>query len=281
MGEKNQHVKAVQGPQAEIVGDDDSDTESDASGADSGTNQVMGFALPFAKAKKTVPRKTLKDKTVGTPALKNVFDLLSTSDDENGDEDDEAKMVQSLQQFAHRVTFKPASSKRKTRSNPLHVKATKILEEIKRENKGKDDEEDVEYALVDSGSSVHCMNKKKHFLHINAKRGGKKLSCATASGDPISGDGMAKDVEFDTDEGHVCSITFDDSPVSMPIIAVKLLSRRGHRTIFDDEDGGGYILHKATGQRTQMIERDGVYFLRMTKPRVKTTAGFSRPGHHN
>ena len=83
---------------------------------------------------------------------------------------------------------------------------------------------------------------------------------------------------FNTDEGNECGITFDDLPVSMPIIAVKMLSRKGHRTIFDDEDGGGIIIHKATKQKTQLIERDGVYFLRMVNPRPKREAGFARHG---
>ena len=65
----------------------------------------------------------------------------------------------------------------------------------------------------------------------------------------------------------------------MPILAVKLLSKKGHRTIFDDDDGGGVIHHKATKQRTQLIERDGVFFLRMINPRpVTEAAGFSRHG---
>ena len=125
------------------------------------------------------------------------------------------------------------------------------------------------------------MNKKKHVLDVKAKKSGKALSCATANGSPMLGGGLAKAVEFTTDEGHDCSITFDDLPVSMPIIAVKLLSLKGHRTVFDDEDGGGTITQKSSGQRTQLIERDGVYFLRMSKPRQKEAEGFSRPGHSN
>ena len=49
-------------------------------------------------------------------------------------------------------------------------------------------------------------------------------------------------------------------------------------TVFDDDDGGGVIHHKATKQRTQLIERDGVFFLRMINPRPTAKAGFSRHG---
>ena len=91
--------------------------------------------------------------------------------------------------------------------------------------------------------------------------------------------GLEKDVAFTTYEGFDCNITFDDLPISMPVLAVKFSSRKGHRTIFYDDDGGGVIHHKATKQRTQLIERDGVYFLRMVNPRPKGEAGFARHGH--
>ena len=290
-----QHVKAVTEAPAAVDEGDDSDTESDASGAhaEAERRHVMGFALPWSTPKKTVaavaPRgRTLTSKT----PVNNVYDLLSKSDDE-GDDDDESTMVQALQQFAHRVnvsskkvkTKKPVASKAAAvtpdQVGDLHVKANKIISSLQKENKQIDDAGEVEYALIDSGSGVHCMNKKKHFLHVKAKKSGKALSCATANGSPMLGGGLAKAVEFTTDEGHDCSITFDDLPVSMPIIAVKLLSLKGHRTVFDDEDGGGTITQKSSGQRTQLIERDGVYFLRMSKPRQKEAEGFSRPGRNN
>ena len=268
----------------------DSDTESETSNVGRTVRNVMGFALPFTTPRKTVPQsKTHRGNLPNQTPVSNLFDLLHGPDNDD-DEDDEQSMVNAVKQFAHRVTIggKQTQKKKKvaftsTAVSELHVKATKILSDLKNEYKELDasKEVEVEYALVDSGSSVHCMNKSKHFLGVKTKKSGKSLSCSTANGAPMLGDGLDKDVAFTTDEGNDCSITFDDLPVSMPIIAVKLLSEKDHRTIFDDEDGGGVIIHKPTKQRTQLIERDGVYFLRMMNPRPKGEAGFARHGHNS
>ena len=103
-------------------------------------------------------------------------------------------MVNAVRQFAHRVTIgdKQRQKKKKvaitsTAVTELHVKATKTLSDLKKKYKELDasKEVEVEYALVDSGSSVHCMNKTKHFLGVKAKKSGKSLSCPTANGAPM------------------------------------------------------------------------------------------------
>ena len=88
-------------------------------------------------------------------------------------------------------------------------------------------------------------------------------------------------MSFDTVEGNQCSVDFDVIPVAMPILSVKLLAKRGHNVEFDDELGGGCITNKVTGHKSHVIERDGVYFLKMqrirpTKP--EPAKPFGRPG---
>ena len=91
-------------------------------------------------------------------------------------------------------------------------------------------------------------------------------------------------VAFETDEGHNCSVDFDELPVAMPILAVTLLTEKGHDVVFSKALGGGCITHRESGQKTQILEMDGVYFLRMKKIRpalTDNTKPFGRPGQSN
>ena len=76
----------------------------------------------------------------------------------------------------------------------------------------------------------------------------------------MTGSGGVQSVAFETDEGHSCSVDFDELPVAMPILAVKLPTEKGHDVVFSKARGGGCITHKDSGQKTQIIEKDGVHF---------------------
>ena len=156
--------------------------------------------------------------------------------------------------------------------------ATRIAAKLNRELG--EDNDDVEYALVDSGSSVHASCKKKgQFKQVKVKDNGRKLKCSTADGSDLDGDGGTQDVKFRTDEGNLCAIEFDQLNVSMPIISVQILTRKGNEVVFLKDRG--YIRNLATGQVTNFIQREGVYFLKMMKCRTNDrheTSDFIRQG---
>ena len=258
----------------------DSDTESERSSngsrAEGATPRVSMFAcLP---GKSAVPPATTVNK----------FDALKDFDEE---EDDEAAVMAHLGTFAHFVQVKSKKKSQKQRKKdrdaqrfPLpgmttdYNHAVRVMANLKTAHPIND--EDEEYALVDSGSAVHGNNPKKHFKHIPVTPSGKMLKCTTADGSPMDGSGGVQCVAFETDEGHECSVDFDELPVAMPILAVKLLTEKGHDVVFS-KLGGGCITHGDSGLKTQIIEMDGVYFLRMKKIRPAITNGgstFGRPG---
>ena len=84
-------------------------------------------------------------------------------------------------------------------------------------------------------------------------------------------------LDFITDEGNECSITFKNCDVAFPIISVLELAKKNHRIVM--EELGGYIEHRSTGQITKIIERDGVYSLKMIIPDdALKNKGFARQG---
>ena len=232
----------------------------------------------------------LPGKPAAPPAttVSNKFNALKDFDEE---EDDEEAVMAHLGTFAHFVQVKSKKKSQKQRKKdrdaqrfPLpgmttdYNHAVRVMANLKTAHPIND--EDEEYALVDSGSAVHGNNPKKHFKHIPVTPSGKRLKCTTADGSPMDGSGGVQCVAFETDEGHECSVDFDELPVAMPILAVKLLTEKGHDVVFS-KLGGGCITHGDSGLKTQIIEMDGVYFLRMKKIRPAITDGgstFGRPG---
>ena len=131
----------------------------------------------------------------------------------------------------------------------------------------------VMYALVDSGSGIHAIRKSS--LPWIPQRKGTRTRCQTANGEIMETEGEQR-VDFSTDEGSLCSITFQNCDVSMPIISVLELAKKKHRIVLEED--GGYVEHTITGQTTRIIERDGVYFLKMIiNPLVPDTT-FGRQG---
>ena len=252
----------------------DSDTESENS-VNEGASQINMFACLANKQHEKPP-----------VAVKNSFDVFKDFDNDEGD--DEEAVLAHLGSFAHFVEVKSKKRSQKQRKRERanlklpagmstdYKHALKVMANLKATIPISNDEE---YALVDSSSAVHGNNASKHFKHVPVTPSNKKLNCTTADGSQMSGSGGYQSVVFETDEGHTCAVDFDDLPVAMPILAVKLLTKKGHNVEFDDDLGGGCITHKKTGQKTKIIEMDGVYFLRMRKIRPgEPTRPFGRPG---
>ena len=260
----------------------DSDTESDQS-SNASTLEGSAPRINMFACMSSNPQPT---------PVSNKFDALKNFDAE---EDDEAAVLAHLGSFAHFIEVKSKKKSQKQRKkdkamqrSPLpgmttdYAHALKVMANLK--SSCPINEDDEEYALVDSGSAVHGNNPMKHFKHIPVTPSGKRLRCTTADGSNMTGSGGVQSVAFETDEGHSCSVDFDELPVAMPILAVKLLTEKGHDVVFSKALGGGCITHKDSGQKTQIIEKDGVYFLRMRKIRPATkqegtpARTFGRPG---
>ena len=221
--------------------------------------------------------------------VRNAFSALKDLDDHESD--DEEAMVAHLDSIAHSV--KIASRKRSQKQvrkeklaekipagmSTSYTHAVKVMANLRAELPT--DNSDEEWALVDSGSGVHGNNPQRHLKSVPVTKTNRKLNCTTADGSPMLGTGGVQSVTFETDEGTECEVEFDELPVAFPILSVKLLAKKGHNVTFDDDLGGGCITHKATGRKTQIIEREGVYFIRMKKIRptsTKPNKHFGRPG---
>ena len=78
------------------------------------------------------------------------------------------------------------------------------------------------------------------------------------------------------DETHV--VPFEDLPVEYPIISVKKIVMKKKVVTF--RDGGGYIFNTVTRKKLRIVERNGVYFikLKILEPSEKKTSVFARPG---
>jgi hypothetical protein len=92
-------------------------------------------------------------------------------------------------------------------------------------------------------------------------------------------------VQFASDEGHQCGMTWQIADVERPLLAVSHLSAAGNKVVFGK--AGGEIINIATGKKIAFQRRGGVYVLRMwvpgpNSPIVVKTAGtpaapFRRP----
>ena len=102
-------------------------------------------------------------------------------------------------------------------------------------------------------------------------------------GSPIPNLGQL-DVGFKTEEGHLCSLTWQVAQIERPLVAVSHLSASGHQVVLGKD--GGEIRHLATGRRIRLHRRGGIYVLRMWVPAAGTSqgrddraaSGFPRPG---
>ena len=74
-------------------------------------------------------------------------------------------------------------------------------------------------------------------------------------------------ISFMTNEGHAKRMTFQVAPVKKPLASVRRIVEQGHKVVFDDDgEGSSYILNKATGQKTHMEVRNGVYVIEAWTP---------------
>ena len=141
------------------------------------------------------------------------------------------------------------------------------------------------WAMGDSGSSIKVADHAKHFPGAKLRENEasrKGLKHKNADGSPLPNKGEF-DVDVETDEGHERRAAFQTANVTMPILSVRRLVRKGCRAEFFD---GGGIIHLPDGQNIDFVERFGVYFVHLiveppdgtTDVDGKPTQVFSGPG---
>ena len=209
--------------------------------------------------------------------------------------------MRNLQTFATKVTRQSDKKSQKEKTQTIQVKSEKQLIDLLNSSKcpkalkptkGKIaatlsklnkeaamNGEDVEWAIVDSGASIHGADASKHFPGIEptpSKQDG--LECTAANGGDMTVRGE-QIVEYEVEEGHKCVTTFLNAGCELPIISVRKLTRDGNIVVFDKRIKGGYIKNLRTGKVTHFVEKDGIYFLKMILRRPKVNnSGFGRLG---
>ena len=144
-------------------------------------------------------------------------------------------------------------------------------------------------AVVDSGAvnSVAPLNVFPGELKASEmSKNGQKYRGPDGSRIPNLGQ---KDVEFVSDEGHKCGLTWQIADVERPLIAVSHLSEAGNEVVLKKH--GGEVINEKSGKRIKLQRKGGVYIMRMWVPQKKDTAdntgdnitksgasGFPRPG---
>jgi hypothetical protein len=73
-----------------------------------------------------------------------------------------------------------------------------------------------------------------------------------------------QDVQFISDEGHKCGMTWQIANVERPLIAVSHLSAAGNEVTFSKT--GGKIVNITSGKVINFQRKGGVYILRMWVP---------------
>ena len=88
------------------------------------------------------------------------------------------------------------------------------------------------------------------------------------------------DVPFLTENRHAKSVRFNHARVSMPILSMDRWNNRGRRTTLDETDCDPFTVHKETGEIDPVINREGVYFMKIVVNRrlLNRPSGFTRPG---
>ena len=115
------------------------------------------------------------------------------------------------------------------------------------------------WALVDSGAGVDGIDAPSVVPNMKLYEARDPVHCITANGGEMIAKNVVKlRVALD---GQPIDIPFPDLPVTMPIISVRKHIHRGHNCRI--REGGGYFRNKVTGAKSRLIEKDGVYCIRL------------------
>ena len=119
------------------------------------------------------------------------------------------------------------------------------------------------WCILDSGSSIDAADHSKHFpgskIHKTMSLG---ATYQTATGEPFHNMGEME-IPFQTENRHDKQVSFNNAKVSMPILSMTRSNNNGHRTTLDDEWGDSYTVHKESGEEDPVVNRLGVYFMKI------------------
>ena len=124
--------------------------------------------------------------------------------------------------------------------------------------------------LVDSGASATVISDAmvKAVAATNVK---PDVSYKMADGTHIPHMGE-KSFHACTDEGHVRHFTAQVTEVDQPLLSVSRMVAAGNTVVIDDS--GSYVVHKESGEWIPLVERGGVYTLKMWIPKNQTESPF-------
>ena len=270
--------------------DYDDNTEDEASDSDDGSERRdFGFAMV------TKPCKPQVGKGRHQTCTRNSFSPLTTAPDSQPTSDGnmDQQTMDHLNHWAHKVHVKTTGRSdsnlvsNKVKPNKLskeieinsereldralaqhsHLMAAmpcdrkKILKASKKMPISDSLTDGECWAMMDSGAGTPGICVRKHCPELLGKlrAATQRIKCVMANGTEIVVD-QEIDLEVELD-GRRVPVTFSELPVSCPILSVRRIVRRGNKVVFDDD--GGYILHKATGNKMRFVEREGVYFIKM------------------
>ena len=92
------------------------------------------------------------------------------------------------------------------------------------------------------------------------------------------------DLDFTTENGNAKHVVFNNTKVEMPILSMDRWNERGHKTLLDSQDGRSFTTEKATDLEDPVINRQGVYFMKMyvhkSLAKIPVCVSYvARPGH--
>ena len=120
---------------------------------------------------------------------------------------------------------------------------------------------DGQWAVVDSSESVNGMDVKSHALGFDRllQHATKRKRCIAATGGEML---IESEIELCCElDGHQMAVMFADLPVQCPILSVRCIIRKGNDIVFTED--GGYIQHRTSRRKIDLVEREGVYFIKM------------------
>ena len=82
-------------------------------------------------------------------------------------------------------------------------------------------------------------------------------------------------------EGHLRNMKFTSCDVKRALGSVSAICKQGHTVVFNgpDHPDGSYIYHLETGDRMDLVHKDGVFVLdTKVAPSAKQTKAFQRQG---
>ena len=131
--------------------------------------------------------------------------------------------------------------------------------------------------IAGTGSTVTIADATKVFPGVPikpSKASAKGVAYLAADGGKIVNEGEVRVVHA-TEAGDKVHFTFQHGKVAIPTLSIRGVAKRGARATF--WDGGGEIVFKS-GVRMPIIERHGVYFVKIKRDVVADTGGAAHEG---